>query len=45
MVFTAMDHPRFETLKQEIAAHASVDQLVDLEAQTARLLSEACRRR
>jgi hypothetical protein len=40
-----MDHARFETLKQEITSHASVDQLVDLEAQTARLLSEACRRR
>ena len=35
-----MDHVRFETLKREIAAHATVDQLIDLEAQTARLLSE-----
>src|SRR5271157_5247772 len=35
-----MDHARFETLKREIAAHATVDQLIDLEAQTARLLSE-----
>ncbi len=35
-----MDHARFETLKGEIAAHATVDQLIDLEAQTARLLSE-----
>ncbi len=31
-----MDHARFETLKREIAAHATVDQLIDLEAQTAR---------
>src|SRR5208282_3443472 len=30
----AMDHARFETLKREIAAHATVDQLIDLEAQT-----------
>ena len=35
-----MDHAKFETLKREIAADASVDQLIDLEAQTARLLSE-----
>jgi len=35
-----MHHARFETLKREIAAHATVDQLIDLEAQTARLLSE-----
>jgi transposase-like protein len=35
-----MDHIRFQTLKREIAAGATVDQLVDLEAQTARLLSE-----
>jgi transposase-like protein len=35
-----MDHTQFETLKRRIAADATVDQLVDLEAQTARLLSE-----
>src|SRR5271165_177603 len=35
-----MDHVRFEMLKREIAAHATVEQLIDLEAQTARLLSE-----
>jgi transposase-like protein len=35
-----MDHARFDALKQEIAAAATVDQLIDLEAQTARLLSE-----
>ena len=35
-----MGHARFETLKREIAAHATVDQLINLEAQTARLLSE-----
>ena len=34
-----MDHAQFETLKREIAADATVDQLIDLEAQTARLLS------
>jgi transposase-like protein len=35
-----MDHAQFESLKHWIAADATVDQLVDLEAQTAHLLSE-----
>ena len=35
-----MDHAHFETLKRQIAESATVDQLIDLEAQTARLLSE-----
>lgn len=34
-----MDHARFKTLKEEITAHATVEQLVELEAETARLLS------
>lgn len=34
-----MDPARFETLKREIATNATVDQLVDLDAQTARLLA------
>ncbi|MGD0291997.1 MAG: IS1595 family transposase [Candidatus Binataceae bacterium] len=34
-----MNHARFETLKREIAATATVDQPVDLEAQTAPLLA------
>ena len=35
-----MDHAKFEKLKHEIAADATVEQLLDLEAQTARLLAE-----
>ena len=35
-----MDHARFEKLKQEIATLATVEQLLDLEARTARLLAE-----
>ena len=35
-----MDRARFETLTQEIAAQATVEQLLDLETRTARLLAE-----
>jgi transposase-like protein len=35
-----MDRARFETLTQEIAAQAKVEQLLDLETRTARLLAE-----
>jgi transposase-like protein len=35
-----MDNARFSALKQEIAAAASIDQLIDLEGHAARLLSD-----
>ena len=35
-----MDRAKFETLTQEIAAQATVEQLLDLETRTARLLAE-----